>query len=140
MPPVSSRSANSRSRSRKPVSGSVKVVLRDLMQSSQLAWWALREQYQGIAPPVALRGIVAEELPASARGWGIGMLSAVSAVGHGLGAGVFAAVAIACRGSAAEVGEHGSTDDRAVGQVLLLPEPAKDFRQECSAGVHAVQV
>lgn len=34
--------------------------------------------------------IVAEELPASARGWGIGMLAAVSAVGHGLGAAVFA--------------------------------------------------
>jgi len=36
--------------------------------------------------------IVAEELPASARGWGIGMLGAVSAVGHGLGAAVFAAI------------------------------------------------
>jgi putative MFS transporter len=36
--------------------------------------------------------IVAEELPASARGWGIGMLGAVSAVGHGLGALVFAAI------------------------------------------------
>ena len=36
--------------------------------------------------------IVAEELPASARGWGIGMLAAVSAVGHGMGAAVFAAI------------------------------------------------
>ena len=36
--------------------------------------------------------IVAEELPASARGWGIGMLAAVSAVGHGLGAAAFAAI------------------------------------------------
>ena len=36
--------------------------------------------------------IVAEELPASARGWGIGMLAAVSAVGHGLGAAAFGAI------------------------------------------------
>jgi MFS family permease len=36
--------------------------------------------------------IVAEELPAAARGWGIGMLAAISAVGHGLGAGAFAAI------------------------------------------------
>ncbi|MEZ5559601.1 MAG: MFS transporter [Pseudomonadales bacterium] len=36
--------------------------------------------------------IVAEELPASVRGWGIGMLAAVSAAGHGLGAALFAAV------------------------------------------------
>lgn len=36
--------------------------------------------------------IVAEELPASARGWGIGMLAAVSAVGHGMGAALFAAI------------------------------------------------
>lgn len=36
--------------------------------------------------------IVAEELPATARGWGIGMLAAVSAVGHGLGAAAFAAI------------------------------------------------
>ena len=36
--------------------------------------------------------IVAEELPAGARGWGIGMLAAVSAVGHGMGAAVFAAI------------------------------------------------
>jgi len=36
--------------------------------------------------------IVAEELPAAARGWGIGMLAAVSAVGHGLGAAAFAAI------------------------------------------------
>jgi MFS family permease len=36
--------------------------------------------------------IVAEELPAAARGWGIGMLAAVSATGHGLGAGLFAAI------------------------------------------------
>jgi putative MFS transporter len=38
--------------------------------------------------------IVAEELPAAARGWGIGMLAAVSAVGHGLGAAAFAAVEV----------------------------------------------
>jgi len=36
--------------------------------------------------------IVAEELPASARGWGIGMLAAVSAIGHGMGAAVFGAI------------------------------------------------
>lgn len=36
--------------------------------------------------------IVAEELPASARGWGIGMLAAVSAAGHGLGASLFGAI------------------------------------------------
>jgi MFS family permease len=33
--------------------------------------------------------IVAEELPAHARGWGIGILAAVSASGHGLGAALF---------------------------------------------------
>ncbi len=36
--------------------------------------------------------IVAEELPAGARGWGIGMLAAVSAVGHGMGAAMFGAI------------------------------------------------
>ncbi|MEQ8484147.1 MAG: MFS transporter [Pseudomonadales bacterium] len=36
--------------------------------------------------------IVAEELPASARGWGIGILAAVSASGHGLGAAMFGAI------------------------------------------------
>jgi MFS transporter, putative metabolite:H+ symporter len=36
--------------------------------------------------------IVAEELPAATRGWGIGILAAVSASGHGLGAALFAAV------------------------------------------------
>lgn len=36
--------------------------------------------------------IVAEELPAFARGWGIGILAAVSASGHGLGAAMFAAI------------------------------------------------
>jgi len=36
--------------------------------------------------------IVAEELPATARGWGIGMLAAVSAVGHGMGAALFGAI------------------------------------------------
>lgn len=38
--------------------------------------------------------IVAEELPASARGWGIGMLAAVSAIGHGLGAVMFSLIEI----------------------------------------------
>jgi putative MFS transporter len=38
--------------------------------------------------------IVAEELPASARGWGIGMLAAVSAIGHGLGAAMFSIIDI----------------------------------------------
>ena len=38
--------------------------------------------------------IVAEELPALARGWGIGMLAAVSAVGHGMGAALFAAIEV----------------------------------------------
>jgi putative MFS transporter len=38
--------------------------------------------------------IVAEELPASARGWGIGMLAAVSAVGHGLGAVMFSIIEV----------------------------------------------
>jgi MFS family permease len=36
--------------------------------------------------------IVAEELPAATRGWGIGVLAAVSASGHGLGAALFAAI------------------------------------------------
>ncbi|MFU8815345.1 MAG: MFS transporter [Pseudomonadales bacterium] len=38
--------------------------------------------------------MVAEELPAAARGWGIGILAAVSASGHGLGALMFAAIEI----------------------------------------------
>jgi putative MFS transporter len=38
--------------------------------------------------------IVAEELPASARGWGIGMLAAVSAVGHAFGALLFSFIEI----------------------------------------------
>ncbi len=36
--------------------------------------------------------IVAEEMPASVRGWGVGMLGAVSSVGHGFGAGLFGAI------------------------------------------------
>jgi putative MFS transporter len=36
--------------------------------------------------------MVAEELPAAVRGWGIGILAAVSACGHGLGAAVFGAI------------------------------------------------
>jgi len=38
--------------------------------------------------------IVAEELPATARGWGIGMLAAVSAIGHGLGAVMFSLIEV----------------------------------------------
>jgi MFS family permease len=38
--------------------------------------------------------IVIEEFPADARGWGIGMLAAIAAVGHGAGALVFSAVEI----------------------------------------------
>jgi MFS family permease len=38
--------------------------------------------------------IVAEELPAASRGWGIGVLAAVSASGHGLGAALFAAIEV----------------------------------------------
>lgn len=36
--------------------------------------------------------IVTEEFPASCRGWAIGMLGALSSSGHGLGAGLFAAI------------------------------------------------
>lgn len=36
--------------------------------------------------------IVTEEFPAATRGWGIGMLAALASMGHGLGAGLFAAV------------------------------------------------
>lgn len=36
--------------------------------------------------------IVAEELPASGRGWGIGIVGAISVSGHGVAAGLFAAV------------------------------------------------
>lgn len=36
--------------------------------------------------------IITEEYPAAYRGWAIGMLGALSACGHGLGAGLFAAV------------------------------------------------
>ncbi len=58
--------------------------------------------------------IVAEELPAGARGWGIGMLAAVSATGHGLGAALFAAV---------EVLPYGWRALYAVGLVPLLMLP-----------------
>lgn len=36
--------------------------------------------------------IVSEELPAAHRGWGIGMLGALASLGHGVSAGLFAAV------------------------------------------------
>lgn len=36
--------------------------------------------------------VVSEELPASARGWGIGVLVAMGALGHGLAAGIFGVV------------------------------------------------
>lgn len=36
--------------------------------------------------------IVTEELPAAHRGWGIGVVGAIGAVGHGLSAGAFAAI------------------------------------------------
>lgn len=36
--------------------------------------------------------IITEEFPARHRGWGVGMLGAVGAMGHGLGAGLFSAV------------------------------------------------
>ena len=36
--------------------------------------------------------IITEEFPAAHRGWGIGMVSALAAVGHGCGAGLFAAI------------------------------------------------
>ncbi len=36
--------------------------------------------------------IVAEEFPAGARGWALGMMGALSACGHGLGAALFAAI------------------------------------------------
>jgi len=38
--------------------------------------------------------ILAEELPAAHRGWGFGMLAAISAVGHGVGAALFALVEV----------------------------------------------
>lgn len=38
--------------------------------------------------------IITEEFPAGHRGWGIGMVSALAAVGHGIGAGLFAAIEI----------------------------------------------
>lgn len=38
--------------------------------------------------------IVTEEFPAQHRGWGLGILSALGAVGHGLSAGLYAAVAV----------------------------------------------
>jgi putative MFS transporter len=36
--------------------------------------------------------IITEEFPAAHRGWGIGMVGALAAAGHGLGAGIFAAI------------------------------------------------
>lgn len=38
--------------------------------------------------------IITEEFPAAHRGWGIGIASALAAIGHGLGAGFFAAIEI----------------------------------------------
>ncbi len=38
--------------------------------------------------------IITEEFPAAHRGWGIGIVSALAAIGHGLGAGLFAAIEI----------------------------------------------
>src|SRR5262245_51078548 len=38
--------------------------------------------------------MVIEEFPAQARGWGIGMLAAVAAVGHGAGAAIFGVIKI----------------------------------------------
>ena len=38
--------------------------------------------------------IISEEFPAEYRGWGIGVVSALAAVGHGFGAGIFAAIEI----------------------------------------------
>ncbi len=38
--------------------------------------------------------IISEEFPAAYRGWGIGVVSALAAVGHGFGAGLFAAIEI----------------------------------------------
>jgi putative MFS transporter len=38
--------------------------------------------------------IISEEFPAEQRGWGIGVVSALAAVGHGFGAGIFAAIEI----------------------------------------------
>jgi putative MFS transporter len=38
--------------------------------------------------------IITEEFPAAHRGWGIGMVGALAAVGHGLGAGLFAAIEV----------------------------------------------
>jgi len=38
--------------------------------------------------------IISEEFPAAHRGWGIGVVSALAAVGHGFGAGLFAAIDI----------------------------------------------
>jgi MFS family permease len=38
--------------------------------------------------------IVIEEFPAHARGWGIGMLAAIAAVGHGAGAAIFGAIEV----------------------------------------------
>jgi putative MFS transporter len=63
--------------------------------------------------------IVAEELPASARGWGIGMLAAVSAIGHGLGAIMFSAI---------EVLPHGWRSLYVLGVLPLLLLPV--FRRQ----------
>jgi putative MFS transporter len=38
--------------------------------------------------------IITEEFPAAHRGWGIGIVGALAAVGHGVGAGLFAAIEI----------------------------------------------
>lgn len=56
-----------------------------------VAWQMLTRTFVLTASAVAVV-IVAEELPASARGWGIGMLAAVSAIGHALGAVMFSLI------------------------------------------------
>jgi MFS family permease len=66
--------------------------------------------------------IVTEEFPAEHRGWGIGMMGALSACGFGLGAGLFAAI---------DVLPYGWRALYAVGVVplLLLPRLRREVRE-----------
>ena len=72
---------------------SVGTVLTGLAQSAAqfVAFQMLTRTFVLTASAVSVV-IVTEEFPAAHRGWGLGMLAAIGAVGHGLGALLFAAV------------------------------------------------
>ena len=102
---------------------SVGTLLTGLAQTASqfVAFQMLTRMFVLTASAVAIV-IVAEEMPASARGWGVGMLAAVSAFGHGAGAALFAAV---------EILPYGWRSLYAFGVIplLLLPMFARNIRE-----------